>query len=402
VRAAARDRLAALLGGATGTGAFSAGYTAAPGDLSLEVLGLGPIPVPVPPEVAEALATHGRPARFGLGEKTLHDPRVRDTAEIPKSRVKIDQRRWNRTLLPALDKLRDELGLPPGCRLTAELHTMLVYGPGQFFAPHQDSEKADDMIGTLVVTLPGVSRGGSLIVEHRGTTGTYRASAKQLSLVLFYGDCRHEVRPVTSGHRVVLTYNLILRGGAPAQIAPGQVDELALMLKEHFAEANRLVYLPAGRADASAGVREPEHHRDHRIARLLSCDDLAAPLRRSGDVLRPVLSGRRMPHLAVPRAGLIALLLLLPAGASGTAPDALAVQVGLQAIASAVARPAGHADGREPAPHHVPRSTTSPSDNARKRHCSSRSPHFGIGPSARISLRAFHFRTCRIAPLATT
>jgi hypothetical protein len=29
---------------------------------------------------------------------------------------------------------------------------MLVYAPGQFFAPHQDSEKTDDMIGTLVVS----------------------------------------------------------------------------------------------------------------------------------------------------------------------------------------------------------------------------------------------------------
>jgi hypothetical protein len=42
---------------------------------------------------------------------------------------------------------------------------MLVYAPGQFFAPHQDSEKADAMIGTLVVTLPSASKGGVLVVE---------------------------------------------------------------------------------------------------------------------------------------------------------------------------------------------------------------------------------------------
>ena len=54
-----------------------------------------------------------------------------------------------------LDGVRDELGLPPTTKLRAELHAMLVYGKGQFFLPHQDSEKDDAMVGTLTVTLPG-------------------------------------------------------------------------------------------------------------------------------------------------------------------------------------------------------------------------------------------------------
>jgi hypothetical protein len=36
--------------------------------------------------------------------------------------------------------------------LAADFHSMLVYEPGQFFVAHQDSEKDDTMIGTLVVT----------------------------------------------------------------------------------------------------------------------------------------------------------------------------------------------------------------------------------------------------------
>ncbi len=42
------------------------------------------------------------------------DLRVRDTWEIPLSRVKIDKRRWNQTLQPVLEGLRTDLGLPAG------------------------------------------------------------------------------------------------------------------------------------------------------------------------------------------------------------------------------------------------------------------------------------------------
>ncbi len=72
---------------------------------------------------------------------------MRDTWEIPKSRVKIDKRRWGETLLPVLDRLGHELGVPSGRTLRAELHSMLVYAPGQFFVEHQDSEKDDAMVG---------------------------------------------------------------------------------------------------------------------------------------------------------------------------------------------------------------------------------------------------------------
>ena len=143
-----RELLAALLGEVTTPGSFSAKRTAPADDLHLEVRGLGPLAVPVPHAQARQLWLLGRPARYGRGEQTLVDPSVRDTWEIPKSRVKLDKRRWNKTLLPVLDRLRADLGLPPGCELKAELHSMLVYAPGQFFVPHQDTEKADAMVGS--------------------------------------------------------------------------------------------------------------------------------------------------------------------------------------------------------------------------------------------------------------
>jgi len=235
---AARERLAALLGEVAAPGASSAQRTAPVDGLNLEVRGLGCLRLPVSDAQAKRLCRLGRPARYGRGEETLVDRRVRDTWEIPKSRVRIDKRRWNKTMLPMLDRLRGDLGLPAGCRLKAELHSMLVYAPGQFFVPHQDSEKADAMVGTLVVTLPASFTGGALVVEHRGEQKTYRSSKKSLSFVAFYADCRHQIRPVTSGYRIVLTYNLLLRGetAIPAltEAATETVEALARCLDEHF------------------------------------------------------------------------------------------------------------------------------------------------------------------------
>jgi hypothetical protein len=245
----ARDRLAVLLAERIGAEVFSAALTAPTGDLHLEVRGVGPIKLPVSQAQARQLCVLGRPARYGRGEQTLLDRDVRDTWEIPKSRVKIDKRRWNETLQPVLERLGRKLGLTSGRALRAELHSMLVYGPGQFFLEHQDSEKDDGMVASLVVGLPATFKGGALEVRHGGQTATYQGSKKALSFVAFYSDCRHQVRPVASGYRVVLTYNLLLReAAAGSTVDPDAelVENLAGCLEEHFACSggpDRLVYL---------------------------------------------------------------------------------------------------------------------------------------------------------------
>ena len=156
-----RQRLAQLLGATSGRGSFSARRTASPDDLHIDVTGVGPLTIPVSTAQARQLIAVARPAQYGQGEQTLTDVTVRHTWQVPKSRVRLDKRRWNRTLTPILEGLRDDLGLTEGSRLKAELHSFLVYSPGQFFLPHQDSETSDDMVGTLTVTLPGSSRGAT-------------------------------------------------------------------------------------------------------------------------------------------------------------------------------------------------------------------------------------------------
>lgn len=232
----AREHIAGLLSG-VGAGSFASRRTAPADDLVLEVEGVGPLRFPIPREQARLLLAKARPARYGRREQTLLDRRVRDTGEIPASQVKLDRRRWRQTLQPMLAALGTDLGLAPGQRLEAELHSLLVYGPGQFFKQHQDSERADGMVGTLVVTLPSAFTGGAIVVEHQGEVISYRATKRPLSFIAFYADCRHEVRPVRTGYRLVLTYDLMVQGEA-TQVEPPPatvVAALASRLREHFA-----------------------------------------------------------------------------------------------------------------------------------------------------------------------
>ena len=85
---------------------------------------------------------------------------------------------------------------------------MLVYGQGQFFLPHQDSEKDDSMLATLVVGLPTLRTSGELIVDDQGADRIFNGDSDEITLVAFYADRRHEVKPVPSGHRVTLIWQL--------------------------------------------------------------------------------------------------------------------------------------------------------------------------------------------------
>jgi len=171
--AVARDRLGRMLRGEEAP-AFSVELKARPDDLALEVEGFGAVKFPVTAAKARKLIELGQPARFGRGEETVTDAGVRDTWEIPKKFVRAT---WNAPMLAViLATVKEELGLPAGAELTADLHSLLVYEPNQFFLAHQDSEKDDAMVGTLVVTLPSPYTGGDLMVGHNARRPSERAA----------------------------------------------------------------------------------------------------------------------------------------------------------------------------------------------------------------------------------
>lgn len=100
--------------------------------------------------------------------------------------------------------------------MRAELYRLNVYsGPSGHFKAHVDTPRSSEQIGSLVICLPCAHQGGQLEVRHEGRSMTFdwsmpKVSRPEIQWAAFYSDCEHEVKEVTSGHRITLTYNLYM------------------------------------------------------------------------------------------------------------------------------------------------------------------------------------------------
>ncbi len=181
----------------------------------LEVRGLGQIGLPLSETQARELIKLCRQAPYGKGPETLVDTSVRRSWTLDPHQFRLTNSKWDDLLASIVEDVRQALGLE-GHQLSAQLYELLLYEKGGFFLPHRDGEKLDRMVATLAICLPSKHRGGELIVSHAGRrhqiTFSGAASGHELSYAAFYADCQHEVRPVKSGFKLCLTYNLTLAG----------------------------------------------------------------------------------------------------------------------------------------------------------------------------------------------
>ncbi|KAL6885817.1 hypothetical protein GGI43DRAFT_426518 [Trichoderma evansii] len=124
---------------------------------------------------------------------------------------------------------RVALDLGINAPITAQIYKMLINEKGAMFKAHTDTEKIPGMFGTLVVCLPSTHQGGEVVLKHCGEKKVFRTSEVSQSFASWYSDVSHEVLPVTSGFRWVLTYNLALDLTGPGPSASLQrVETLAL------------------------------------------------------------------------------------------------------------------------------------------------------------------------------
>lgn len=93
------------------------------------------------------------------------------------------------------------------------------------------------MFATVVVILPSAYTGGQVVVSHASTSRTIDFSEDSLhatSILAWYTDVRHEVKPVTSGYRLALSYNFI-------HVAPPNVPRPSLPDTSSSAEMLRRI-----------------------------------------------------------------------------------------------------------------------------------------------------------------
>ncbi|KAF8607469.1 hypothetical protein BDV93DRAFT_553164, partial [Ceratobasidium sp. AG-I] len=109
-----------------------------------------------------------------------------------------------------------------------ELYKLLVYEEGSHFLPHVDSEKTDGMFATMVIVLPSYFEGGAVHLTFNETSKVIdfggAASPFQTSVLAWYTDVTHEIKSVTGGYRLALTYNLFRSMESP-NIATAPVND---------------------------------------------------------------------------------------------------------------------------------------------------------------------------------
>ncbi|PGH03432.1 hypothetical protein AJ80_08680 [Polytolypa hystricis UAMH7299] len=175
------------------------------------------------------------PATFGRGDEDILDTQYRKAG-------KFDTDRFCTTFHPAdfgiLDTI-EQLLLPSVNsplenevqfrRVRAELYKLNVYsGPSGLFQKHVDTPRSPNQFGSLVVCLPSIHKGGTLVVRHGSQTVEFNwdaLSSSQLQWAAFYSDCEHEITCVTEGHRITLTYNLYVTDTIRGSLVPNSIVE---------------------------------------------------------------------------------------------------------------------------------------------------------------------------------
>lgn len=123
------------------------------------------------------------------------------------------------------------------------------------------------MFATVIIVLPSLYTGGQVHVSHGTTNKIFdlaSSSAFTTSLLTWYTDVLHEVKPITSGYRLALSYNLIHTSpGIPCPTLPdmhsavsrlrhvfrkwskgayddsdGETDILAYLLEHEYSQIN--------------------------------------------------------------------------------------------------------------------------------------------------------------------
>lgn len=208
--------LLTLLDKVQSSGAFSVSGAMPSIPPGLTVVGIGHIGLPLAAEQAQALIARSEQAPFGRREATIVDTDVRKNWQIGAADFALTNPQWQEAMQSAVDQIGQELGLAD-CQIGFEPYKLLIYEAGSFFAAHRDTEKIPNMFATMVVNLPAAHQGGELIISHAGQSKRYSFADSSLfaaTFVAFYADCYHEVKPVTSGYRLSLIYNLAITNRA--------------------------------------------------------------------------------------------------------------------------------------------------------------------------------------------
>lgn len=184
-----------------------------------------------------------------LSSQTVIDTSVRKTWELDRTQFSFSNPKWQDYVTSITDEAARSLAMSD---VRAEPFKLLLYEKGSFFKRHKDSEKVPGLIGTLVICLPSKHEGGSVHLSHarrKHVLNTDKTSEFGLTSLAWFSDVTHEIKPLKSGHRLVLTYHIIRESGhrMSAGLVGEESNQLRRLLKKWYGFdhrlGNKLVYL---------------------------------------------------------------------------------------------------------------------------------------------------------------
>jgi 2OG-Fe(II) oxygenase superfamily len=203
----------------------------------LEIKGMDEVAFPLNTLQIKELIKYAHKAPFGKGAETILDTTVRSAWEIDASEISFNNPDWKKFIAKITEDIKPDLGIE-NHTISANLYKLLIYEEGDFFLAHKDSEKEKGMFGTLIVGLPSKHTGGELLVRFDGMEVSVDfselAGQYKMPYVAFYADCEHEIKPITSGYRVCLVYNLVqTKGKEKILLEPlsQHIEDLSKILK---------------------------------------------------------------------------------------------------------------------------------------------------------------------------
>lgn len=203
----------------------------------LEINGIDEIGFPINAIQIKDIIKVAHKAPFGKGSQTVLDPTVRSAWEIDASEITFTNSEWKQFIASIIEKVKPDLGIEKHS-VSANLYKLLIYEEGGFFLAHKDSEKEKGMFGTLIIGLPSKHTGGELCVRFDGREEivdfSEPSSQYKIPYAAFYADCEHEIKPITSGYRVCLVYNLVqAKSNEKIQLShlSGHIERLVKIIK---------------------------------------------------------------------------------------------------------------------------------------------------------------------------
>ncbi|KAJ8075198.1 hypothetical protein PM082_019526 [Marasmius tenuissimus] len=215
--------------------------------------GLGTIGLPLSKREAKAIIEKSIQAPFGKGERTIVDTEVRDTWEMDASKVQFQELKWQSFMDRVVQEVCQTLGVNfQASKPRAELYKLLIYETGSHFLPHVDTEKTNGMFASIIVVLPSHFTGGDAHVSHGTLKKVFNTSGPSLSkttVLSWYTDVTHEIKPIKSGYRLALSYNLFhttnsLRPSLSSQTDMiGRLRHILLSWKQQESEPDKMIYM---------------------------------------------------------------------------------------------------------------------------------------------------------------